>query len=140
MPPTNTRERIEDPERESMMPSAPKTTVPIASSTSTASNAGLSLRTAVIALIERIGAPGEIRTPDPRLRRPMLYPAELRVRDDWLGQSYCRRYGAPRAPFYPNRAPLLQASGIFDVLAHETVPEAGQDLVADGAGPRGDLV
>jgi hypothetical protein len=25
------------------------------------------------------GAPGEIRTPDPRLRRPMLYPAELRA-------------------------------------------------------------
>src|SRR5690606_4634517 len=26
------------------------------------------------------GAPGEIRTPDPRLRRPVLYPAELRAR------------------------------------------------------------
>ncbi len=29
---------------------------------------------------ERIGAPGGIRTPDPRLRRPMLYPTELRAR------------------------------------------------------------
>src|SRR5690606_23897106 len=29
---------------------------------------------------KRIGAPGEIRTPDPRLRRPVLYPAELRAR------------------------------------------------------------
>ena len=26
------------------------------------------------------GAPEGIRTPDPRLRRPMLYPAELQVR------------------------------------------------------------
>jgi hypothetical protein len=26
------------------------------------------------------GAPGEIRTPDPLLRRQMLYPAELRAR------------------------------------------------------------
>ena len=27
------------------------------------------------------GAPGEIRTPDTRLRRPLLYPAELQARD-----------------------------------------------------------
>ena len=27
------------------------------------------------------GAPEGIRTPDPRLRRPMLYPAELQVRN-----------------------------------------------------------
>ena len=27
----------------------------------------------------RDGAPGEIRTPDPRIRSPMLYPAELRA-------------------------------------------------------------
>ncbi len=27
-----------------------------------------------------IGAPGETRTPDTRLRRPLLYPAELRAR------------------------------------------------------------
>jgi hypothetical protein len=26
------------------------------------------------------GALGEIRTPDPRIRSPMLYPAELRAR------------------------------------------------------------
>jgi hypothetical protein len=29
---------------------------------------------------EVCGAPGEIRTPDPLLRRQMLYPAELRAR------------------------------------------------------------
>ena len=28
---------------------------------------------------ERIGAPEGIRTPDPRLRRPLLYPAELQA-------------------------------------------------------------
>ena len=27
------------------------------------------------------GAPGEARTPNPRLRRPMLYPIELRARE-----------------------------------------------------------
>ncbi len=30
--------------------------------------------------IMKDGAPGAIRTRDPRLRRPLLYPAELRVR------------------------------------------------------------
>ena len=34
-------------------------------------------------LIEVIGALGEIRTPGPRNRNPMLYPAELRARA-WL--------------------------------------------------------
>jgi hypothetical protein len=33
--------------------------------------------------IEKNGAPGEIRTPDPLLRRQMLYPAELRAHP-WL--------------------------------------------------------
>ena len=28
----------------------------------------------------KTGAPGEIRTPDPRNRSPVLYPAELRAR------------------------------------------------------------
>jgi len=30
-------------------------------------------------VIERSGTPGEIRTPDPLLRRQVLYPAELRA-------------------------------------------------------------
>ena len=34
----------------------------------------------------RIGAPGGIRTPDQRLRKPLLYPAELQARD-----AYCPR-------------------------------------------------
>ena len=33
------------------------------------------------------GAPGEIRTPDPLLRRQMLYPAELRARRITLPNS-----------------------------------------------------
>ena len=31
------------------------------------------------------GAPEEIRTPDPRLRRPLLYPAELLAQKNWSG-------------------------------------------------------
>src|SRR5882757_6818718 len=31
----------------------------------------------------RNGALGEIRTPDPRIRSPMLYPAELRARESF---------------------------------------------------------
>ena len=30
--------------------------------------------------VQRNGAPGEIRTPDPLVRSQMLYPAELRAR------------------------------------------------------------
>jgi integrase len=36
---------------------------------------------------EKIGAPGGNRTPDPRLRRPMLYPTELRARA-WIIATY----------------------------------------------------
>ena len=42
----------------------------------------------------RSGALGEIRTPDPRIRSPMLYPAELRAQfrtpriSDLFGQFY----------------------------------------------------
>ena len=37
------------------------------------------LRSNQLSYTRRDGAPEGIRTPDPRLRRPMLYPAELRV-------------------------------------------------------------
>ena len=33
------------------------------------------------------GAPGEIRTPDPLVRSQMLYPAELRARDNILART-----------------------------------------------------
>lgn len=33
-----------------------------------------------------IGAPGGIRTPDQWLRKPLLYPAELRARGDVLAR------------------------------------------------------
>src|SRR5512138_866221 len=38
------------------------------------------------------GAPGGSRTPDPRLRRPLLYPAELRAQ---------RTFGPKRSPARP---------------------------------------
>jgi hypothetical protein len=39
------------------------------------------------------GALGEIRTPDPRIRSPMLYPAELRARVTvQLSELRVRRY------------------------------------------------
>ena len=41
------------------------------------------------------GTPGVIRTPDPLLRRQVLYPAELRAHIRWLG----RMANAPR-PLY----------------------------------------
>src|SRR5262245_11494012 len=52
------------------------------------------------------GAPGEIRTPDLRLRRPMLYPAELRAR---VAEAEFVDRSAPRPPFYPKQEPPLQA-------------------------------
>jgi integrase len=33
-----------------------------------------------VQVIETIGRPGEIRTPDPRFRKPLLYPSELQAR------------------------------------------------------------
>ena len=38
------------------------------------------LRSNQLSYARRFGAPEGIRTPDPRLRRPMLYPTELQVR------------------------------------------------------------
>src|SRR5262249_51655243 len=44
--------------------------------------------------LQRGGAPGGTRTPDPQVRSLMLYPAELRARA-WLAQSSSR---LPRRP------------------------------------------
>jgi hypothetical protein len=41
----------------------------------------VSVRDFELLISKRSGAPGEIRTPDPLLRRQMLYPAELRAPD-----------------------------------------------------------
>ncbi len=38
------------------------------------------LRSNQLSYIRHLGAPEGIRTPDPRLRRPMLYPTELQTR------------------------------------------------------------
>jgi hypothetical protein len=54
------------------------------------------------------GAPGGTRTPDHRLRRPMLYPAELRARvsrTSWSGQQDSNlRPSAPKADALPDCA------------------------------------
>ena len=47
------------------------------------------LRSNQLSYTRRIGVPEGIRTPDPRLRRPMLYPAELQAH---LVQSTLSRY------------------------------------------------
>ena len=41
-----------------------------------------------------LGAPGETRTPDTRLRRPLLYPAELRAHKHICCAQKLRHFGA----------------------------------------------
>ena len=55
------------------------------------------------------GAPGRIRTCDPRLRRPLLYPAELRAQTaklkNWSGMRDLNpRHPAPKAGALPDCA------------------------------------
>ena len=51
------------------------------------------LRSNQLSYTRRFGAPEGIRTPDPRLRRPMLYPAELQVRFSLFKRSLERVMG-----------------------------------------------
>ena len=46
------------------------------------------LRSNQLSYTRRIGAPEGIRTPDPRLRRPLLYPTELQVHTPFCFASY----------------------------------------------------
>src|SRR5487761_232366 len=76
--------------------------------------------------IKKNGAPGEIRTPDPLLRRQMLYPAELRARSLTVPNSllkrpqfeavvswdYVRRPSSPRSRFNSS-LPFLPLCGCF---------------------------
>src|SRR6266581_2763527 len=54
-------------------------------------------------VLYRTGALGEIRTPDPRNRNPMLYPAELRARavrvdyQTWPARASSPRHVDPRS-------------------------------------------
>ena len=50
-----------------------------ATDTKTGTN-GTAERRQALEVPGKFGAPGGIRTPDPRLRRPMLYPTELQAR------------------------------------------------------------
>lgn len=56
------------------------------------------------------GAPGGIRTPDPRFRRPMLYPAELLVRKCFM-VVVIKRAAIPDNPF--NIFTFLFQSNLF---------------------------
>ncbi len=54
-------------------------------------------------VIEKNGRPGEIRTPDPRFRKPLLYPSELQARSDnslahWQGSDFHRFDRLTRSP------------------------------------------
>ena len=66
------------------------------------------------------GTPGVIRTPDPLLRRQVLYPAELRAHD-WLTITYTlwrsREVQEPRPPYFRQsiRTTLATDSRFADV-------------------------
>src|SRR5258708_671226 len=57
-----------------------------------------------------LGALGEIRTPDPRIRSPMLYPAELRAR------AWARLPDLARQGQHPAAGPVAAMS------QHQTTP------------------
>src|SRR5438094_8284193 len=68
--------------------------------------------------LQRVGTPGVIRTPDPLLRRQVLYPAELRAHGlpngDWSWFSRQVSSAAPMACLYLNRR--LIAPGYFTAI------------------------
>src|SRR6201999_2844603 len=67
------------------------------------------------AVLDRSGALGEIRTPDPRNRNPMLYPAELRARG---------------APDIRDAGPLLSGKSEAGMAAAVLPSVGGRALVA----------
>ena len=96
------------------------------------------------------GAPGEIRTPDPLLRRQMLYPAELRARSGCNSDSKAfaavttikswslGRQGKPGSKEHGlSRASLQHGGGMFkygfgDPAAGEPASEFGDALALGG--------
>ena len=72
------------------------------------------------------GAPGRIRTCDPRLRRPLLYPTELRAQilkaGKWSGMRDSNpRHPAPKAGALPDCAnPRLSYQAVSLASAHNT--------------------
>ena len=83
----------------------------------------------------RVGTPGRIRTCDPRLRRPMLYPAELRAR-----ALESTTYGDRDAP--PGRSGQRRRRGLdsprCDGCKRSTVfaPGVNREPRGGGGGPR----
>ena len=72
-----------------------------------------------------MSAPGRSRTCDPRLRRPMLYPAELQAQSCsiiWSGwRDSNPRHPAPKAGALPGCAtPRYQVSRQMSILLHKT--------------------
>ena len=64
-------------------------------------------------LAQRVGAPGRTRTCDPRLRRPMLYPTELRARvvfSNALRNVRVAEPGSRCAGFAATRPPATEAA------------------------------
>ncbi len=57
---------------------------------------------------EKIGAPGGNRTPDPRLRRPMLCPTELRARQVPTIHRLWPRHPRPSYVHVRSRSPLVE--------------------------------
>src|SRR5581483_2314574 len=104
------------------------------------------------------GLPGGIRTPDPRLRRPLLYPAELqavvlRIREDAQNSPAAPRSGrldlnqrppAPKAGALPGCAtPRLEPEAATESKDKKASPqgeagwERGRPKPAKGDGPGG---
>jgi hypothetical protein len=64
--------------------------------------------------LEQIGAPGEIRTPDLRFRRPTLYPAELLAQTDQFSVRASPLSGAALLASWPSATPTEH---LLDVVA-----------------------
>ena len=73
---------------------------------------------------KRIGAPEGIRTPDPRLRRPLLYPAELQAHSPRSSVEVGSRRTIPadRHKFYHELGPLSTLFHKFFVPLRDTEP------------------
>ena len=70
----------------------------------------------IIEIVEYIGAPGEIRTPDRLVRSQVLYPAELRARGEGRevsggGEADVNRTGAGGRPGWPVWRPVRPKGG-----------------------------
>ena len=75
------------------------------------------------ASVVSIGDPGAIRTPDPRLRRPLLYPAEL-LAHDWFQEP--KQVMRIELTFSAWKADVLPLNHTCNILFFETI-----DIIAE---------